>query len=97
MEKKLYFNVDVPQLIKEISNNNEVACLSVPLTILQKKLRKLTERAIELDDPELNIIMLEMKLYEVNHSRISALIKIQQERIDDDLNDNQILGQSTII
>jgi hypothetical protein len=81
-KSKLHFNVDLPQLITEISNNHGMWSLRMPLSILQNKLIVLSKRAIELDDPELNIIMLELKLYEVkHHSQIQDLIEAQRKRL----------------
>ena len=78
---ELHFNIDVPQLITEISSNNSTWALTKPLEVLQTKLALIAKRAIEIDDPELNVLMLETKLYEVeNHTDISNLIKTQKER-----------------
>lgn len=82
-EEKFEFNIDVPQLISEIFENNPgMDIFKIPFTVLQSKLRKLAKRAIELNDPELNILMLEMKLYDVEkHSEIRPLIEEQRKLI----------------
>ena len=77
----LGFRVNTPQLLDEISKNNGVAILKVPLNVLQRWLLKLAERAIELDDPELNIIMLSMALYDGTPNELTNAIQIQFERI----------------
>jgi len=79
---ELHFNIDLPQLIVEISSNNELHGMLVPLRIAQKKLELIAKRATELNDPILNILMLETKLYGVdNHSDISELVNEQKKLI----------------
>lgn len=78
----LGFRVDTPQLLNEIAQNNEIAILKVPLNILQHWLGRLTERAIELDDPELNIIMLSMALYEGTPEELIQAIEGQFDRLN---------------
>ena len=79
--EELYFNIDTPELIKEIATGHKGSwVLKIPLMTLQAKLALVAKRAIELDDPKLNVLMLEMKLYEVEQSKINSLIKNQKER-----------------
>jgi len=78
----MHFNIDLPKMLIEISNNNETWALVKPLQITQIKLSLIAKRAIELDDPELNILMLETKLYHTDsHSEIKELIETQKKRI----------------
>jgi hypothetical protein len=42
----------------------------------------LAERAIDLDDPELNIIMLSMSLYEGTPQQLTQAIEAQFERLN---------------
>jgi len=85
MKDKLQFNIDAPQLLEEITNNNAIGILKIPLNVLRIKFIKLADLAIKLDNPELNILMLEMKLYDVKHNEIQGHIKKQRERINKNL------------
>jgi len=79
--ESLYFNIDLPQLIIEIGNNvPQASVFRQPLKVLQAKLAAIASRAIELDDPELNILMLECKLYDVCHDDIQKYISEQKQR-----------------
>lgn len=75
------FRTDLPQLIDEIQKCSGQQLYVPVLNILRSQLAVLAERAIDLDDPYLNIIMLKLKLYEVPHKEIQNKIKEQQERI----------------
>lgn len=80
------FRIDTPALIQEIGNNakeKRTPELIIPLNILLAYLTKLASRAAELNDPELNIIMLEMKLYDVPHDEIDAAIQTQKALINE--------------
>jgi len=81
---ELYFNIDFPEMMKRLieSTPNGSYVHGVPMAVLRDKITKLAQRCIELNDPQLNIIMLEMKLYEVPHSEIQDLIKQQKARIN---------------
>jgi len=79
MKNKVQFNLDVPQLLIEITNNENIGILKIPLNILREKLVKVGEVAIKLNDPELNILMLEMKIYEMEHSKIYDEIEKQKQ------------------
>ena len=58
------FKIHLPQLLKEITNNNGIGALKIPLQSLQRYLISISERAIELDDPILNRLMCELTLYD---------------------------------
>lgn len=81
MKETLHFNLDAPQLLEEITNNENIGILKIPLNVLRMKLANVAGIAIELDDPKLNIAMLEMKLYEVEHTEIHGLIEQQKKRL----------------
>ena len=82
METQLNFNIDVPQLILEIGKNSNVGgALTIPLRVLQAKLVQIAKRGAELNDPQLNILLLETKLYEVGHDEVIQLIEQQRERL----------------
>lgn len=68
---------DLPSYINEIMNNPGNP-YKVTFSIVAKILIALTERAIELNDPALNIIMLQLGLYDNSHENFQE--KIEQLR-----------------
>lgn len=90
MENKketLHFRIDTPQLLADIVVNALTAnsgVLYTPLNIFRNYLGQVTQRAIELNDPKLNILMLEMNLYECEPFDIPKLIEEQKKRITED-------------
>jgi len=80
-DNEMHFNIDTPALIKEIAGNPDLRFAQTPLRLLLGKLGQIALRATELNDPELNILMLEMKLYEVPHKDIYTQIENQKKRI----------------
>ena len=89
MNADLAWRINTPQLLKEICTNPGTSILGKPLSILGRKLHEVAERAAELNDPALNILMLELTLYDVDGrgrdmpdpSVISKAIKSQQDRL----------------
>jgi len=82
--KELRFNIDAPALLNEIADAalmKNMGVLKIPLNIFRLYLVEVAQRAIELNDPEMNVLMLKMKMYDVNHSDIENLIEIQQGKI----------------
>lgn len=65
----MVFKVDMPRLLKEIAECSKSTPYPVTFTILTRVLGVLAERAIEIDDPALNIIMLRLGLYEGAHDK----------------------------
>ena len=53
-----------PNLLKEIAQNSGQPILSMPMTIFGHLLHAVAERAVELNDPQLNLLMMRMTLYE---------------------------------
>lgn len=80
---KDHFRIHVPNLLHEIAllNPNGGGVMKIPLNIFRIYLAKVAERAIQIDDPELNILMLEMALYEVDVYNIRDEIRKQKKRI----------------
>ena len=62
---KLEFKVHLPQLLQEISNNEGMAAVSMPIKILQGILTELAHCAIRVNDPQLHSIMCKLALYAV--------------------------------
>ena len=60
---------DLPSFLKEIAECSKSTPYPKTFTILVRVLGILTERAIEIDDPALNIIMLRLGLYEGAHDK----------------------------
>jgi len=79
-----HFRIDVPRLLAEVTNNSLLpnsGVLKIPLNIFRQYLIKLADYAVKLNDPELNIIMLEMGLYELTPSEIVQAIEEQKALI----------------
>lgn len=78
---------DMPRFIKEIAECSKATAYPVTFSILNSILKILAERAIEINDPALNIIMLNLGLYEGAHdenvdeviSRLRKLITDKQK------------------
>lgn len=65
----MVLKVDLPRLLKEIAECSESTPYPVTFTISTRVLGILAERAIEIDDPALNIIMMHLGLYEGVHDK----------------------------
>lgn len=65
----LSWKCDLPAFLKEVHDGSKTSPYSVTFNILFKILGVLSQRAIELNDPALNIIMLNLSLYEGSHSK----------------------------
>lgn len=63
------WKVDLPRFLKEISECSINVPYAASFRILAQVLNVLTERAIEINDPVLNIIMLRLGLYEEAHDK----------------------------
>ena len=61
------WKIDLPKFLKEIQECSKSAPYSASFNIVRYVLSILAERAIELNDPVLNIIMLNLSLYEGSH------------------------------
>lgn len=63
--KKLQWMVDTPALLKEmVEGNPSGGALVQPVNIFKSLLGQVAARAIELDDPKMNELMLRLALYE---------------------------------
>lgn len=63
----MVWKVDLPRLLKEIAECSKNTPYPKTFMILARILGVLAERAIEINDPALNIIMLNLGLYEGAH------------------------------
>ncbi|WP_454287222.1 hypothetical protein [Rhizobium arsenicireducens] len=76
------WRVQLPQLLHEmVECNPSGGILTQPVNILMGILARVAERAIELDDPALNILMLRLALYDIHPEQTSEAIDQQRERI----------------
>ena len=65
----MVWKVDLPRQLKEIAECSKNTPYPVTFTILARVLGILTERAIEINDPALNIIMMNLGFYEGVHDK----------------------------
>lgn len=87
----MVFKVDMPRLLKEIAECSKSTPYPVTFTIMARVLGILVERAIEINDPALNIIMMNLGLYEGVHdenaskviSRLRKLITDEQKKTEE--------------
>lgn len=80
----MYFRVDTVSLLHEIVDNalrENQGVLKIPLNIFKNLLAQVAERAIELNDPKMNILMLNLGLYEVSPKDIVEAINVQKSLI----------------
>ena len=71
---------DLPALLNEIQTGSNGGVYDVCFNILRNLLSILSERAIEINDPVLNIIMLKLSLYEGSHGKecVETIEKLRQ-------------------
>ena len=77
----MVFKVDTPRLLREIAECSKSTPYPVTFTILARVLRILAERAIEIDDPALNIIMMNLGLYEGVHDKNAGEVISKQRKL----------------
>lgn len=65
----MVWKVDLPAFLKEIVECSTNVPYAASFRILAQVLNVLTERAIEINDPALNIIMLRLGLYDGAHDK----------------------------
>lgn len=80
----MVWKVDLPKFLKEISECSTNTPYAASFRILAQVLKVLTERAIEINDPALNIIMLNLGLYEgVHDENVDVVISQLRKLITD--------------
>lgn len=78
----MQWKVETVNLIKEAVEKNPTAwTLRIPFMIFKNLLGQVAERAIQINDPELNILMLRLGLYEVHPQQVDDAIDRQKERL----------------
>ena len=65
----MVWKVDLPSFLKEIAECSKSIPYAKTFNILARVLGILVERAIEINDPALNIIMLRLGLYDEAHDK----------------------------
>lgn len=78
------FRVDTAALLNEIFDNAvplSMGVLKIPINVFRNLLVQVAARAIEIDDPELNILMLNLSLYDVDPNDAPYVIDQQKKRI----------------
>jgi len=63
--KRKGWNVHTSRLLSEVLSNPGTSAMLVPLTIFRNLLTAVGERAIQLNDPQLNLLMCRLTLYSV--------------------------------
>ena len=86
----MVFKVDMPKFLKEISECSVSVPYAASFRILAQVLNVLTERAIEIDDPALNIIMMHLGLYEGVHDKNAGEVISRLRKL---IADNQKSGE----
>jgi hypothetical protein len=71
-----------PNLLTEALCNPGMYALNVPFNIFGKMLAEVADRAILIDDPELNILMLRLTLYSVADMDEDPSGKLRQEAFE---------------
>jgi len=83
------WKVHTPAMLQEIARNPSCEILTRPLNIFARLLAQVAERAAELDDPKLNILMMRLTLYEqadpekFTFDQIKAAYAAEERRIGD--------------
>lgn len=77
----MVFKVDIPRLLKEIAECSKSTPYPMTFTILTHVLGIFAERAIEINDPALNIIMMNLGLYEGVHDKNAGEVISQLRKL----------------
>lgn len=77
----MVWKVDLPAFLKEIVEYSSNTPYAITFKILAQILNILIERAIEINDPALNIIMLNLGLYEGVHDKNAGEVISKQRKL----------------
>ena len=88
-KNKLSLDVNTPQFLKEACENWEGGMYAVCWNIFKELLCKVSERAIELNDPVLNTLMIRMNLYEIPHNERYKTIRKLEEIYNKSINNRE--------
>lgn len=84
---KMEFDVHLPNLLKEVLNNQGSSILRIPVNTTLMLLRDLAGLAIRIDNPELHIMMLRLGLYECSASERVQAIKELKARLPSEVDE----------
>ena len=77
----LVWKVDLPAFLNEIVECSSNTPYAITFKILAQVLNVLIERAIEINDPALNIIMMNLGLYEGVHDKNAGEVISKQRKL----------------
>lgn len=77
---KTQFDVNTPQFMKECCENVTGGMYAICWNIFKDLITAVAERATELNDPILNVLMIRLNLYEIpNEKRCKIIEEIRKE------------------
>lgn len=79
------FDVNTPQFLKEACENSNNGMYGVCWNIFRNLLAQVAQRAIELNDPVLNALMIRMNLYELPNEQRYSIIRKLKESYDESI------------
>jgi len=74
------WKVHTTNLLEEVLNNKGASILAIPLKVLGEKLAEIAELAIEIDDPRLHLLMMDLTLYSASDPAETPLDEIAEIR-----------------
>lgn len=77
----MVWKVDLPSFLKGTAECSKSVPYAMTFKILAQVLNVLVERAIEIDDPALNIIMMNLGLYEGVHDKNAGEVISKQRKL----------------
>jgi len=78
----LIWKLNAPGLLKEIADCcRDAAYMSFPLNVFLRMLKSVAEYAVEKNDPELNVMMLRLGLYDVPAREVDDAILGELEKL----------------
>lgn len=82
-ENKLQFDVNTPQFLHEAAENCNGGMYAVCWNIFKDLLAMVAERATELNDPILNVLMIRLNLYEIPPMERNKVIEQIKKSIEE--------------
>ncbi|MEM1077434.1 MAG: hypothetical protein AAGI09_02805 [Pseudomonadota bacterium] len=76
----LNWRIHTPNLLQEVLNNKGAAALKVPLTLLGQKLHELAALSLEINDPRLHLMMMDLTLYAQGDPEETPLDEVSETR-----------------
>lgn len=84
------FDVNTPQFMKECCENVTGGMYAVCWNIFRNLIAEVAERATELNDPILNVLMIRLGLYDVPNKDRAKIIEMIKEEVEKEIQDKQI-------